>query len=272
MNQTDPSSTPAGPAVPLRALKRSRKRKNGRRLHPWVRYPLWLGALMAVVVAIQLALHMARSEPRDARALTEREMRLTVLAPGERVRQAVSVFQRSPLYYYRATRGVLVLTNRRLVYLGLVPRDLVSTPDAPPAFEQRNFPIDTTTEVRAGRTFFQLARGLVIDALQGEVTLAVPSNSWANADSLRRLLGWEHAGIRAEGRRIAEMQKAIAAARAAAVKDARKPRYHVVLPGEAIASIANLYGQTPERLRALHNMGESNTIKAGQRLMVKPAG
>lgn len=267
----DPA-TPAGPAVPIRALKTSDKRKRGRRLHPWVRYPLWLAAIMTVVVAIQLALHLARSEPRDARALTERELRLTVLQPGERVRQTVSVFQRSPLNYYRATRGVLVLTDKRLVYLGLVPRDLVSSPDAPPAFTQRDFPIDTTTNVRSGRTFFQLARGLVIDAPAGDVTLAVPSNSWANADSLRRILGWEHAANFAEGRRRSAMERVLAATREAALRDAKKPRYHVVAGGEALASIANLYGTTPEQLRALNEMGTSNTIKAGQRLLVKKAG
>ncbi len=267
----DPA-TPAGPAVPIRALKTSGKRKRGRRLHPWVRYPLWLAAIMTVVVGIQLALHLARSEPRDARALTERELRLTVLQPGERVRQTVSVFQRSPLNYYRATRGVLTLTDRRLIYLGLVPRDLVSSPDAPPAFTQRDFPIDTTTNVRSGRTFFQLARGLVIDAAGGDVTLAVPSNSWANADSLRRILGWEHAANFAEGRRRSAMERVLAATREAALRDAKKARYHVVAGGEALASIARLYATTPEQLRALNNMGTSNTIKAGQRLLVKKAG
>ncbi|HEY0994792.1 MAG TPA: LysM domain-containing protein [Gemmatimonadaceae bacterium] len=227
---------------------------------------------MTVVVVIQLALHLAQSEPRDARALTERELRLTVLQPGERVRQLVSVFQRSPLNYYRATRGVLVLTDKRLIYLGLVPRDLVSSPDAPPAFMQRDFPIDTTTNVRSGRTFFQLARGLVVDAPSGDVTLAVPSNSWANADSLRRILGWEHAANFAEGRRRVAMERAIAATREAALRDAKKPRYHVVSGGEALGSIANLYGTTPELLRTLNDMGTSNTIKAGQRLLVKKAG
>lgn len=266
------TATPAGPAVPVRAMKPSRKRRNGRRLHPWVRYPLWLGAVMAVIVASQLALHMARSEPRNARALTDRELRLTVLEPGEQVRQAVSVFSRSPLHYYRASRGVLVLTDRRLVYLSLMPRDIVSTPDAPPAFEQRDFPIDTLTRVRSGRTFFQLARGLVIDAPGGAVTLAVPENAWDNADSLRRILGWEHAGIIAEARRRNDLQRAVLAAREAAARDAKKARYHVVQGGEALASIASLYGTTPEQLGAMNQLGASTRIKAGQRLLVKPPG
>jgi hypothetical protein len=37
------------------------------------------------------------------------------------------------------TGGVLALTNRRLIFLGLRPRDFLSPTDATPTFEERDF-------------------------------------------------------------------------------------------------------------------------------------
>src|SRR6185437_1926879 len=50
-------------------------------------------------------------------AIAERELQLNTLQPGERVLRMVSVFKRPAINYFRATRGLLVLTNRRLLYL-----------------------------------------------------------------------------------------------------------------------------------------------------------
>jgi hypothetical protein len=41
----------------------------------------------------------------------ERELRLTVLRPTERVAASVSVWQRPLIDYFRATRGILVVTD-----------------------------------------------------------------------------------------------------------------------------------------------------------------
>ena len=79
-----------------------------------------------------------------ARTIAERELQLNTLQPGERVLRMVSVFKRPAISYFRATRGLLVLTNQRLLYLGLEPRDLLAAPDLPPTFEERDFPVDTT--------------------------------------------------------------------------------------------------------------------------------
>jgi hypothetical protein len=56
-------------------------------------------------------LHAYRADPRDARVFAERELRLTVLRPNERVVASVSVWQRPLIDYFRATRGILVVTD-----------------------------------------------------------------------------------------------------------------------------------------------------------------
>ena len=239
-----------------------------RRLPPAARYFLWFVALAVVVTLAQFAVHTYRTEPRDARQFTERELRLTVLQPNERVHHIVSVFRRSPLDYYRATRGVLVLTDRRLVYLGLVPRDFVASPDAPPAFEQRDFGVDTLVTVKPGRTFFFVARALRIDAPRGDVELGVPSEGWANADGLRRTLERQHKGIYAEGARRGALLKALADARRDALRDRAQERHHVVMRNETLFSIARKYQTTPEAIQQLNRM-PTPRIKAGQRLTVR---
>ena len=263
-----PTVPPKEP-LPRKPALKPRRRRGRRRLPPVARYLLAFGGLVAVVLIGQLIFHTLQTDPRDATALTEREVRLTVLRPGENVLASVPVVQRNPLNYYRATRGVLMLTDQRLVYLGLVPRDLLASPDAPPAFEQRDFPIDTLTTVRKTRVFFHTQRGLDIDAPNGDIELSASAEDWPEAEALQRVLAWQHAGLFAEGRRRQEQAAVAEAARKAGEEGAKQPRYHVVQRGEALASIARLYETTPEHLQALNRLPNTR-IRVGDRIQVGP--
>lgn len=253
--------------VPARPFRERRTRR--RRLHPALRSAIWLGVLAVVFVVTLFAYHTYRTAPRDARAITEREFQLSVLRPGERVVQTVSVFRRSPLDYYRATRGIVVLTDKRLLYLGLVPRDLVASPDAPSAFEQREFPIDTLHKISAGRTFLYLAHALVIHSPDGSVRLGVPADAWSQAEALTSMMEQRYEAVRAEGRRQTQLRAQTEQARKQAEVEARQARYHVVARGEALGSIARKYNVTPDYLQKLNNLPDAR-IRVGQRLMVKP--
>ena len=72
------------------------------------------------------------TDPRDAAVIADRELRLNVIAPDEHVFMAIPVSRRQATDYFRATHGELVLTDRRMIFLGLRPRDLLSPADAPP--------------------------------------------------------------------------------------------------------------------------------------------
>ena len=239
-----------------------------RRLPPAARYFIWFVALALVLTIAQFAVHTYRTEPRDARVFTERELRLTVLKPNEQVLHTVSVFRRSPLDYFRATRGVLVLTDRRLVYLGLVPRDVAASPDAPPVFEQHEYGLDTLVTVKPTRTFFYVARALDIDAPRGGDELGVPASSWPQAEALRQTLERQHKGIYAEGARRGSLRTATAEAKKLAEADRMRERHHIVGRGETLFSIARKYQTTPEAVQKLNNL-TTPRIKAGQRIVVK---
>ena len=271
--QMEPPSAPTETQehhVPTAAVRRRPRRGRRRRFPPWVRYFLPFVAFAVVLLGVQLAIHAYRTDPRDALALTQRELKLTVLRPGEHVYGLVPAFHRTAVNYFRATRGILVLTNRRMIFLGLVPRDIVGSTDAPAAFEQRDYPIDTLVRIHRGYAPLSLTRALTIDTPNGDVKLAVPSNAWDRAVALKRVFDWQHETLFEEGRRQHALRVATAGARRAAAVERRRPWYHLVRRGEALSSIAALYDTTPEQLRALNGI-VGDRIKAGQRLMVKPA-
>lgn len=255
--------------LPRKPAVKPKRRRSRHRLPRSVRYGLGFAGLLLAVLLGQLVLHAIQTEPRDAGALTEREVRVTMLRPDERVLAQVPVMSRSALNYYRATRGTLLLTDQRLVYLGLLPRDLSSAPDAPPAFEQRDYPIDTLTSVKKSRVFFYLMPGLAIDAPNGSIKLAASESDWPKAAALQRSLAWQHAGLFAEGRRLKAQDLAAAGARAAAAAEAARPRYHVVQSGEALASIARIYDTTPEHVQQLNKLPDTR-IRIGDRIQVGP--
>ena len=123
------SSFRGDPAVE-RALSstevRRRRPKRKRRMRPATRYAIGALVVFGLAIVIQSLVHMARTDPRDSRAIAERELQVNSIQPGERVHRQVSVFKRPAIDYFRATRGLLVLTERRLLYLGLEPRDLLA--------------------------------------------------------------------------------------------------------------------------------------------------
>src|SRR5256885_4747878 len=136
-----PESTPSTPAVRKKKLRLKRKR---RRMRPAMRYATIAACVLAVGLLAQFAIHTYRTEPRNTSAIAERELRLNTLVDGERVVRLVAVFQRPWIDYFRATRGLLVLTDRRLLVLGPEPRDRLWAGDSPPTVPLTHFPVDTS--------------------------------------------------------------------------------------------------------------------------------
>lgn len=265
------SSIPVDPAADRTSEspphRRGRKRK--RRLEPGVRYGLIFGLLLVAAVLVQFIVHIVRTDPRDARAIAERELQLNTLQPGEHVVRSVSVVKRPAVNYFRATRGLLVLTNRRLIYLGLEPRDLLAAADLPPTFEERDFALDTLVNVSAGRTFFALSKAIVVKTPTEMLRLGVPSNQSVSAERMIATMQARHeraaalsAVQRASERKAEAQRKAIEAQR-------HQPKYYTVKAGDAVGSIATIWNTTPDRIRAWNHLPD-NRIRVGQVLMVRP--
>ncbi len=260
-------------------MPRRNRRRRRRGAYPvWLKYLGWCVGLAALLIVVQIAYHAVRSDPRDARVFTERELRLSALKSGERILAEVSVWQRPAVDYFRPTRGLLVLTDAspdsthpvggRLLYLGLQPRDPLSPADAPPTFDQRDWPIDTLAMVTPARTLMWLSRAVRIRAPAGTLTLGIPSGASADADKLLAAVAKKYGSLRAVGWQRREARRAKDRARLVAIHNGRREWYHTVRPGQALASVAKMYNTTPEAVRALNGI-VGDRIKIGQSIKVK---
>ena len=261
------------------AMPRRNRRRRRRGAYPiWLKYLGWCIGLAALVTTAQIVVHTVRSDPRDSRVFAERELRLSVLRPNEKVLAEVSVWQRPAIDYFRPTRGLLVITDApgdsanpvggRIIYLGLQPRDPLSAPDAPPTFDQRDWPVDTTVSVTATRTLGYLSRALRVTTPREHLTAGVPSPASADADALLRAVGKKYSLIRAVGWQRREARRARDRGTQVAVYQGRREWFHTVRRGEALASVARMFNTTPEAVRALNGI-TGDKIKLGQKLKVK---
>jgi hypothetical protein len=272
----NPADLPNWDAMP----RRNRRRRRRSHYPIWFKYLGWVVGLAVLVTIGQIAFHAMRSDPRDATTYSLRQLRSSVLRPNERLRSAVNVWQRPPIDYFRATRGVLVLTDApgdslrpdggRLIYLGLQPRDPLSPPDAPPTFDVREWPVDTLVEVTPTRTLFMLARALrIVAPSETRVTLGLSAAAGPEAAALRTQLDRKYAYLRRVGWQRREERRSRDRARAVAIYEGRRAWYHTVRRGEALASIARMFATTPEQVRALNGI-VGDRVRIGQTLLVKP--
>ena len=258
----EPGAQPTG--HDRRLLRRSKRRKTS---ILW--YVAGIVAVGFLIVLAQVALYVRRAEPRDTRAILDRELRMNTLRPDERVVRTVRVFRRSGTEYFRRTRGVLVLTDRRLIYLGVPPRDVTGASDAPAIFDQREFPIDTLVHLKPSFAVLGLSRAIKVESPDGDVVLGVASGGWPQAKLLRQAWDARHKRLMAIGVWGARVREARTHLQKELEEYAKRPVYHTVRPGDALGTIATWYETTPEEIQKANNL-TGNKIKIGQQLLIRP--
>jgi LysM domain-containing protein len=264
---TSASSTGVEQLEPRKPLLR----RSHRSVPVAVWYTLAAFGFALLVILVQLVFYLRRHEPRDARAIVERELKLNTLHPGERVVRTVPVVRRNGVDYFRATRGLLVLTDNRLIYLGVPPRDITGASgasDAAPTFDQREFRIDTLTRLEPSFAMLGFSRALRVESPEGTVNLAVPAGEWKKAQLMR--LSWDarHKRLYAIGVWAQRVRDARAQLQRELAEYRKQPVYHIVRPGDAISSIASWYETSPEKIQELNGL-TGNKIKVGQKLLIR---
>ena len=249
---------------------RPQSRSRFKRMSPAAKYAAVLISVAILLIVGQLVLHSMRTEPRDSRMIADRELAVNVVEPGEQVQQVVSVVRRMPVDYFRATRGILALTNKRVVFLGLRPRDMLAPSDAPPSFEQQDFALDTAVSVKTGRVMGWLTKGIIVKTPDETIRLAVPSASWADAQKLASRMTTSRDAALANVKRQQELQKVADAEWKRAVEAWKKPQYYTVRRGDALGSVATMWNTTTEKLQALNKLPDIR-IRVGQSLLVREA-
>ncbi len=221
-----------------------------------------MGVFVVLFFGVGYALWQRHLDPASARATLTRELSTYALEPGETVRASAFLYWRSPLSYFRSTHAVLAATDRRLLLLTLTPPDPLTREVETTLPTIRDLPKDTTVRVDTGRVMFGRSRGLTVSAPDVRERWAARDEQWPQVRAVV-------ADLSRVQRVMREDADAIALARLGAVERARQPIWHIVNRGEALGSIAERYGTTPERLRQLNAMA-SDRIRAGDSLLIKP--
>ncbi|HYW50830.1 MAG TPA: LysM peptidoglycan-binding domain-containing protein [Gemmatimonadaceae bacterium] len=218
-----------------------------------------IGVLL-VIAAVIAYLVSLRPDVAAARTLARSELRV-LLEPTERVHAAAWARRREWWDGYRETYGILALTDRRALFVGMPPRELVSPERGPQPFVLMQLGRDESLRARRRRVDLGSAAGVVLENDRGQ-RLAFASNDDAGVDSLLADV--------ARGRRSAS-QSAELATRARRYEQDVTARavWHVVAAGDALASVAARYGTSEAQLTAWNRL-PGTTIRIGQRLLVKP--
>ena len=220
----------------------------------------WLAAITLVGGIAALVLFGSPGSERSARRIADRETQMTI-EPGERVEGSAHVTQRHALDYFRETHGTLTATDRRLIFVGVLPRDFLEPERDLPAFDVQTFLYDTALAVRGARVFFGRAYGVVVRDAGGKRQFAAARAEWPEVQRV----------VRGVNRHVLAVRQSVERERQAIAEAAARPpvrEYHKVKRGESLIAIARLYETTPESLLVLNAMRDS-TIRAGQSLLVR---
>jgi len=208
---------------------------------------------------------MRRVDARGAWSAASREVSGGMLHYGERVERWVKAFQRRPTDYYRASNGLLVATNDRVIFVGVAPTDKLESEDAPQTLVHYEYPNDTLLTLEPMRVYGMTAQGVRISysGLPTSTIAATRGEEKAFSD----LVSYVNGKLRAD-REAARRERKLRADVAALIN---QPIYYTVRRGDALFSIARRFDTTPEQIRSWNNI-VGDRVRIGDRLIVKPEG
>lgn len=221
-----------------------------------------LGTAALVAAAAIIPPIGARRVARDA-ALNEVS---AMMQPGERIVSQAFASQRRWTDMWRESFGVVVATDRRLLYVGAPPTPLLRPrDDGPLELLVESYPYDAAFTLETRPVLWGQLRGLVLRTPGADVDFIVDDASWSDAQLVAK------ASAAARGVATRELEQVDRTMRAA---PGRAEEYvpHIVRRGETLTGLARRYRTSPDVLRQLNRL-EQDEIKVGQRLRVpKVAG
>jgi hypothetical protein len=225
---------------------------------------LTAGLLVALVAVFLLgiALYADQTDPRSAREAASRTLSTGTLEDGEVVERVLPAYRRRVWDYYRATHGLLVATDRRLLFIGLPPsiRASAAREGEPPLIEEVAFSYDDI-QAATGHVFLGRAEGIVLRTAGGREGFGIDPRERAQADSLVEGIERRQEAMRQEAAREQ-------ADRDEAARRVRAPACHVVRRGEALERIGARYLTTAKMLEELNGL-KGSRIRAGETLLVR---
>ena len=243
------------PKPPADPFSRRRPARTGRRL-VWA---LSRASMVALAVAITAAASIISpiGTRREARETAVREID-ALLAADEVILARAYASQRRASDLWRQSHGLLVATNRRVLYLGAPPITLLRPDEGgPPELYLEAWSLDATFTIDADTS--SNPKRISLRTPTRTVSWRIDDEQFAAADSVR---------LFAERARRLQSEEAERLGRTGTLTP-MPDRYttHVVRRGETLTSIARDFGTSIEVVRQLNRLTSDN-VRAGQRLRV----
>ncbi len=229
----------------------------------WVRILVRLTSTTALLGTVALVAAAAIVPPIGARKVA-RDAALnevtTMMQPGERVVTQAFASQRRWTDMWRESFGVVVATDRRLLYVGAPPTPLLRPrDDGPLELLVESYPYDAAFTLEPRAVLWGRKRGLVLRTPGMAVDFIVDDASWGEARRVARAT--------ASARGVATRAFEQVDRTREAPRRAEEYVPHVVRRGETLTGLARRYRTSPEILRQLNRL-EQDEIKVGQQLRV----
>ncbi|MCU0650244.1 MAG: LysM peptidoglycan-binding domain-containing protein [Gemmatimonadaceae bacterium] len=249
-----PARVPVAPAPP----EERRVRRGRRRLVVAVTSG---SALLLVIAALTVAtLFPPIGARRSARLQAEREV-AAQLQPGERLIATAYASQREWTDVFREAFGILVATDRRLLYLSVPPIPLLRPREAGPTeLRVGSWNYDASFTLEPHTFVFGLVRGVELRTPIETRRFFVAAGEEPTARRIARAA--------AEARRaVTDVFERELAAQQTAPPEVTTYITHIVRPGETLIALARKYGTTQAVLQQLNAL-PTGSIRVGQRLRV----
>lgn len=221
--------------------------------------------LLAIVGArevIGYGLYVLERPPEAPPPAVAQHLRDELRRSGERTLYTVPV-SRHVWWSPKATPGMLAMTDRRLIFVGLVP-SLLPPPPAEgeaPATELYGFWLDSLV-LRESRSAVSGIQSIALRAPRTRERFAIlPRDREAAEQLMIGVQRWQVAQREATARAIEKQEEAAQLARA--------PQYHRVKRGDALATLATQYRIPVDSLKRWNHLS-SNRIRVGDSILVRP--
>jgi len=250
----DPSvGSPAATHPPARRQRR-----------PWVRLLVALTSSTALLGTAALVAAAAIVPPigarRTAREAAQQEV-ASQLSADERVVARAFASQRRWTNMWRESFGVVVATDRRLLYVGAPPTPLLRPrEDGPTELLVESYPYDAAFTLEPRTLFRGYLRGLVLRTPAAQVDFIVDDGSWATALMVSKASAAARKAVTRDEELLSATTRAPSAPAALYVP-------YIVQRGETLTGLARRFRTLPDVLQQLNQL-TTDTIKVGQRLRV----